>query len=620
MRHLVFSLALLSGLSTSNLNALPILYPSNWWVGMHHNRVEIMMHDSQADFSKTTVSVRYPGLRLHAIRRPSNSHYLFVEVSISAKAKPGVVPVMLTDGQQTRVVQWPLHPRRSGNGTTFARGISQEDFIYLIMPDRFSNGDPTNDKLPGLLDQTLNRDSIYHRHGGDLQGIIRHLDYLQELGVTALWMTPVIQNDMPSRTEHGYAFTNHYKIEPRLGGETAYLELSDALRKRGMKLVQDAVYNHVGSYHFTVLDPPMPDWLHQWPTFTNTTYKDQPLMDPYAAASDVRRMSDGWFVPTMPDLNQNNPHVANFLIQHAIWSVETWGVDAWRIDTYIYNDLPFMNTCNAALLKEYPKIGLFGETWVHGVANQAFFTQNKLSIPFKSNLPGVTDFQTNLYGISKALNEPFGWTEGVNRLYTTLSNDFLYAQPANNVNFLDNHDLSRFFTQVGENTDKMKVGIAWLLTCRGIPQWYYGTEILMKGNTWPADGWVRLDFPGGWPGDSKNAFTGSGLSDEEKNTQQLVRKLANFRKTCTAITHGKMTQYVPENGLYTYVRYHQNQVVACIMNTDTKGRDWSAANYPEHLRTQLTATDVVTEEILSLSRPITLPPMSMRVLLLNTQK
>ena len=598
----------------SPISAQPKLYPNNWWVNMKWNKVQILVHTDQASLATTQVKLTYAGVKLAKVNRLENNHYLALDLTIAPTAKPGDVKIQFTTNGSTQTVVWPLLSRRTGKGTTYAQGVTSEDFIYLLMPDRFSNGDPSNDRIAGLRDQTLNRDSIYHRHGGDLQGIINHLDYLQDLGVTSVWPTPVLQNDMPSRTEHGYAFTDHYTIEPRFGGAAAYLKFSDALHQRGMKLIQDAVYNHVGSYHFTVLDPPMKDWLHQWPSFTQTTYKDQSAMDPYAARKDSKLLFDGWFVPSMPDLNQNNPYVANFLIQHALWSVETFGVDGWRIDTYIYNDLPFMNRCNKALMDEYPKMTMFGETWVHGTLNQAYFADNNLNIPFKSNLPGVTDFQTNLYGIAKAVNEPFGWTEGVNKLYTTLSNDFVYKNPMRNVNFLDNHDMTRFFTQVNENLNKQKTGLMWLLTCRGIPQLYYGTEILMKGNTYPADGWVRLDFPGGWNGDGKNAFTGAGLTREEAEIQALTKKFANFRKKSSAIKTGKMMQYVPNNGLYVYFRYDQNQTVMCVMNTDTKERAIDFGAYDERTKGFSSGVDVLTDINLPFNAPLKIGAQSMMVM------
>ncbi|MCE3283198.1 MAG: alpha-amylase [Chitinophagaceae bacterium] len=565
---------------TAGLAQYAEVYPSNWWVGMKWNKVQLMLYNDYDEFNQETVRITYPGVKIEKVHKVENGSYIFVDVSIAATAKPGNVSIELISGGKAHVVSWPLKSRTPGKGTTFAQGINSSDFIYLLMPDRFSNGDPSNDRIEGMKDQTLDRDSIYHRHGGDFAGIINHLDYLKDLGVTALWMTPVIENDMPERTEHGYAFTNHYKIEPRFGGAKMYKMLGQELHKRGMKLVQDAVYNHVGVHHFTVTDPPMKDWLHQWPSFTQTTYKDQPLYDPYAAEVDKRKMLDGWFTRHMPDLNQDNPFVANYLIQHALWCVEEFGVDGWRIDTYPYNDLDFMNRCNKALMDEYPKMTMFGETWVHGVAAQAYFTRNKTNTAFKSNLPSVTDFQTNLYGIIPALTEKFGWTEGVNKLYSTLAGDYLYENPMNNVNFLDNHDKSRIYSVVNEDLDKQKMGIGWLLTTRGIPQMYYGTEVLMKGHTNP-DGWVRLDFPGGWKGDSKSAFTKDGLDDREIEAQEWTKKIANYRKSSSAIKTGKLMQYVPDDGLYVYFRYDGKQTVMCIMNTSDKAKTVEFSKYPE---------------------------------------
>jgi glycosidase len=571
------------------------VYPTNWWVGMKWNRVQLLIRGKDEGFNNEKVSINYPGITVTKIYKFTNGKYLAVDVTISPSAKPGTVNIQFDNNGKTNAVAWELKQRRKGNGTLYAQGVTSSDFIYLIMPDRFSDGDSTNDRIPGMRDQSLNRDSIFLRHGGDMEGIINHLDYLQSLGVTALWMTPVIENDMPNRTEHGYAFTNHYKIEPRLGGEEAYEKLSDALHKRGMKLIQDAVYNHVGLYNFLVQDSPAPDWLHQWPEFTQTNYKDQTLFDPYGAPSEKKKMSDGWFTTQMPDLNQSNPFVANFLIQHAIWSVEKFGVDGWRIDTYIYNDLNFMNRCNKAITDEYPHITMFGEAWVHGTANEAYFAENNISTPFKSNLQGITDFQCNFYGIVPALTENFGWTNGVNKLYETLSNDFLYKDPMRNVIFLDNHDLSRFFSVVGEDVQKQKIGIEWLLTSRGIPEMYYGTEILMKGITNP-DGWVRLDFPGGWRGDKKNAFTQEGLSRDEISVQELVKKVANYRKNSSAIKTGKMMQYIPVDGLYVYFRYDDKQTVMCVMNTDSTSKQIDFKKYPERTTGFLKAIDVIGDK------------------------
>ncbi len=591
------------------------LYPTNWWVGMKWNKVQVLVYGAYDGFNKETVHINYPGVKLLKTIALENGKYMALDIEVATNTKPGDVVIEFLQNGKGHTVKWPLEKRRTGNGITYAQGVNSTDLVYLLMPDRFSNGDESNDHIAGMLDQSLNRNKIYDRHGGDLQGVINHLDYLQKMGITTLWMTPVLENDQPNRTEHGYAFTDHYAIERRLGGAEKYLALSDALHKRGMKLIQDAVYNHVGSKHITFLDQPMKDWYHQWPKFTGTSYKDQPLFDPYAAKSDAKKTVDGWFTSEMPDLNQSNPYVANYLIQHAIWSVEKFGVDGWRIDTYIYNDLPFMNRCNKALTDEYPKMTMFGETWVHGTAAQAYFVENKIDVPFKSNLQGATDFQALMYGIQPALKQDFGWTEGVNKLYTTLSNDFLYKDANRNCVFLDNHDLTRILSDVGGDIEKVKTGIAWLLTTRGIPQLYYGTEVLMKGEKNPDDGNVRLDFPGGWKGDTKNAFTGDGLTEEEKDMQQYVTILANFRKKSSAITKGAFMQYVPDDGLYIYFRYDAKQTIMCVMNTSNKNKEVDFSNFTERTSGYKAGKNIVTG--VTVANKFTIPAKRMWILELS---
>ncbi len=580
------------------------VYPSNWWVGMKMNKIQLMIYGKNIS-SQTLVLSPYTGVKILKINKVENPNYLFIDLSIASNAKPGKLEFKNNSSTGPNSISFELKPRRAGNGTAFAQGVTSKDLIYLLMPDRFSNGDPSNDRIAGMRDQTLNRDSIYHRHGGDLQGVINHLDYLKDLGVTSVWMTPVIENDMPHRTEHGYAFTNHYKIERRFGGPEAYKKLSDELHKRGMKLIQDAVYNHVGLYHFTVQDPPMKDWLHQWPSYTQTNYKDQTVFDPHAAPSDIKQLADGWFTHMMPDMNQGNPYVANYLIQHAIWSVEEFGIDGWRIDTYVYNDLNFMNRCNKALMDEYPRLTMFGETWVHGVINQSYLCQNNLDIPFKSNLQATTDFQLLFYGIQPALNEAFGWTEGVNKLYTTAAQDVIYKDPMREVIFLGNHDLPRFFSVIKEDTTKYKMALAWLMTFRGIPQLYYGDEILMTGFTNP-DGNVRLDFKGGWAGDSENKFTKEGRTQSEDNIFQYLKRFANFRKNSSAITTGKLIQYFPIDGVYVYFRYDAKQTIMCVMNTNDQSSTIDLSRFTERVKGFTKAYDVATGVTFNLESTLTL--------------
>lgn len=569
-------------------------YPTNWWVGMKWNKVQLMIHGKNIA-NGNAYTLNYSGVKIEKINKVENPNYVFLDIFISPSAKPGIVKI-IDKNSKKNLVDFELKKRRTGNGTAFAQGITSKDFMYLIMPDRFSNGDTTNDRIAGLRDQSLNRDSVYERHGGDLKGIQNHLDYLQSLGVTTLWLNPVILNDMPNRTEHGYAFTDHYTIDPRIGGAKGYEDLINAAHAKKMKIIQDAVYNHVGLYHFTVQDMPMKSWLHQWPHYTNTTYKDQPLFDPHASEIDKKKMTDGWFTHQMPDLNQSNPYVANFLIQHAIWTVEEFGIDGWRIDTYAYNNLNFMNRCNKALMDEYPNITMFGETWVHGVINQSYFVQNNYNIPFKSNLQASTDFQT-LWGITDAMTKDFGWTDGVNNLYTTLAQDFVYKDPTREVIFLDNHDMARFFSVVGEDVTKYESALAWLLTCRGIPEIYYGDEIGLTGFTFPNDGHVRQDFPGGWKSDTSNKFSAKDRNERENNIWNYISTLANFRKTSSALTTGKMMQYVPEDGVYVYFRYDNKQTIMIVMNTAKELKNISPTNYSERTNGFSKMKNIITGEI-----------------------
>lgn len=595
MKKIILSICLAFILLNANAQYNPgyKCYPYCWWPGMKMNKIQLMLN-GDAIGNADSFAINYPGIKITKMTKAESNNYVFLDIVIAPTTKPGIVKIGTKNFRATEYIQFEIKQRRSGNGKTYAQGLTSRDFLYLIMPDRFSNGDLTNDRIAGMRDQSLNRDTVFNRHGGDLKGIQNHLGYLDSLGVTALWLNPVLENDMPERTEHGYAFTNHYVIDPRLGGDKAYKDLIDATHKRGMKITQDAVYNHVGSYHHTILDKPFADWVHIWPSYTNTSYKDQVLFDPYASQYEKKKMADGWFTPMMPDLNHNNPFVANFLIQHAVWTVEEYGIDGWRIDTYAYNDLEFMNRCNKALYDEYPNIFLFGETWVHGVPNQTYFVQNNYNLPYKSNLQSTTDFQT-LWGITDAMNKDFGWTEGVNRLYTTLAQDFIYKDASRQVIFLDNHDMARFYSTVNENMDKYLSSISWLLTSRGIPQWYYSSELATTGTTWPNDGHVRLDFPGGWEGDKENKFTINGRNQKDQAIYQHLATLANYRKTSPALTVGKFMQYVPDDGVYVYFRYTDKQTVMVVMNTAKDEKKVDPMKYAERTAGFTRYKDVISK-------------------------
>lgn len=581
------------------------VYPSGWWTGMKTNKVQLLIRGTDADLNTESISINYPGVKILKRYSFENGKYIALDIVISPDAKPGSVAIICKKGTIKNSIPWQLKPRRKGNGTLFAQGANSADFIYLAMPDRFSNGDESNDAYADMKDTASDRNNPFLRHGGDLQGIINHLDYLNELGVTALWLTPVVENDQPLTNEggtmrssyHGYGFTNPYKIDKRYGGNAGYKLMIDAAHNKGLKIIQDVVYNHVGNNHFLFVDPPAKDWFNQWPTYTNTSYKDQALVDPYASKSDFEKSVSGWFTPFLPDLNQRNPFVEKFLIQNAIWSVEEFGIDGWRIDTYFYSDRNFLNRCNKALLTEYPHISIFGETWVASVTEQAYFAANTINSNFKSNLPGVTDFQWT-YGALAGLNEEFGWSNGINKLYNTLIQDRLYKNPMNNVLFLDNHDFDRFYSVVGEDFNKYKMGITLLFTQRGLPQLYYGTEILMKNYKDPSDAEVRRDFPGGFKGDSADKFKASGRTSKENEAFNFVSTLANFRKNSSAIKTGKFMQYIPVDGLYIYFRYDEKQTVLCAVNTSSKEITVNLSDYAERTRGFNTARDIQTGNIM----------------------
>jgi neopullulanase len=579
------------------------IYPSHWFANMQHNNVQLILKGKDTSFWRYRFTITYPGVQKLRSYRFSNGKYVGLDIAIAKDTKPGDVKITGMRDGKTIEFTWKIKPRRTGRGESFAQGVTSKDFIYLIMPDRFSNGDPSNDSFTDLLDVSSNRNDILLRHGGDIKGVQNHLPYLKELGITTVWMTPVIENNMPLNKEsagmmsgyHGYWFTDHYKVDKRLGGNTAYQELSDALHANGMKLIQDAVYNHIGSQHWIAQEPPSPDWINQWKSYTGSNHRDEAVFGPYTSAKDKKQMLDGWFVPHLPDVNQRNPFVATFLIQHAIWSTEEFGVDGWRVDTYKYCDETFLNKINDELLKEYPKLTIFGEAWTNTATGSAYFTRNNMKVPFKHNAEGVTDFPLNS-AIMATLNQPFGWTEGVNKLYMTLAQDILYQQPLNNCIFLDNHDMDRFYSVAGENMNKFKQGIGLLLTLRGIPQLYYGTEILMKNFKNPSDAMVRLDYPGGFGGDAINKFDKKVRTPQEQEAFDFVSKLALFRKKSTALTTGKTMQYIPAEGVYVYFRYDEKQTIMCLINTSDASKKIMLSDYAERTKGFAKSMDVFSGE------------------------
>ncbi|MEY3324317.1 MAG: alpha-amylase family glycosyl hydrolase [Sediminibacterium sp.] len=606
---LFFALLLTFHMQGNSQNELAV-YPTHWWTGFKDTQLNLIIRgNSVGSFSSVITS--YPGVQIKNVRKVKSNNYLLVDLQIGPQAKPGQIEFSLRAANRTPVTfRYELKKRSTENGKSRVRGVNASDFIYLIMTDRFSNGDPSNDIVKSYRDTTSNRSDKFSRHGGDLKGVENQLSYLNELGVTTLWLTPVNENDMPLMSEwgnkvagyHGYWFTDHFQVDKRFGGNDAYQNLCKTAHSRGMKIIQDAIYNHIGSYHWIALDPPEDDWLNSSQGKNSPHHREEVFFDPYAAEQDKRQMLDGWFTPHLPDLNQRNRDVARFLIQYSIWATEEYGVDGWRVDTYKYNEEAFLNEINTCLLREFPSLTVFGESWVTSPLANAYFTRNNVKTPFAHNAEGMLDFQ-NCFAMISAAKEEAGWSTGVIKLYLTLAQDVLYADPMKNCIFLDNHDMDRVYSVLGEDWSKMRMVYNWLFTLRGMPQLYYGTEVLMKNFKVNTDATVREDFPGGWPNDTpgKNLFLKENRNVIQQSSFEYVSKLANFRKSSSALTQGRLMQYIPQSGVYVYFRYSAQQTIMVITNTGKEiiSPNWN--HYSERVKGYTKLHDVITGNVTTMN-------------------
>ena len=587
--------------------------PTFWWVGMKNPKLQLLVHATGIG-TKRSVSIDptspktgpYSGATIESVQPLENPDYLIVNLAVAPDAKPGkmILAFNTEPGKnkiKSRTISYELRARNTDPSRT--QGLTQADFIYMLMPDRFSNGDLKNDVVKSTRVNHIARDSMYARHGGDLKGIQNHFAYFKQLGVTAIWPTPVVENDMPKASYHGYAVTDCYKIDPRYGTNEEYVQFVKAAHADGLKVVQDIVHNHWGSYHHLFLDKPAADWFHAFPTFTRSNYNAFALNDPHGSARDYQLFNDGWFDTTMPDVNQGNPLVARYLIQNFLWWVESTGLDGYRIDTYPYSNPQFLMAWGKAIGEEYPKLALFGEAWEGTEAEQAFYAQNILPPVngFKSNLPGLLDFQIT-FAISDALKTENG---DLSKLYHALQADWLYVDATRNVPFLDNHDMSRFYSVIGEDFNKFKTGIAWLLTLRGTPQLYYGTEVLMKNFSDP-DGKVREDFPGGFMGDKTNYFV--SRPGQAGQAFDYVSKLANYRKAHPVLSSGKLMQFIPQDGVYTYFRYTDTECVMVIANNTKDEKTVDGARFAERTTGFTSGVEVVSGAAVSDLKTLRVPP------------
>lgn len=590
------------GLSTHGIN--PRVEPPFWWAGMQNPSLQIMVYAE--DISGADVLFECSGATVDYLIRTSNRNYLFINLTLHPHLKPGKYHMEFVNGGQTLFCyEYEFRERLKPSYSP----ITAQDAIYLIMPDRFANGNPDNDNVPGMREKA-NRKLPNGRHGGDLEGIRKNLGYIKDLGFTTLWINPVFENNMERYSYHGYSITDYYAVDPRLGTMDEYIALINDAHRQGMKVIKDMVLNHCGTGHWWMADLPAPDWIHQWPEFTRSNYRSSTLVDPYASKYDYVKMTKGWFDSSMPDLNQHNPLLATYLIQNTIWWIEQTGIDGIRMDTQPYPFKDFMAKWAKAVLTEYPGFFIVGEAWLNQTSMVSYYQGGAMNHDgYNSHLPSVFDFPLNV-ALLAAFNETDGWHQGMSRIYEVLTEDFLYADPGRLVTFLDNHDKNRFFSVVGEDIRKLKMALTVLMTTRGIPSVYYGTELLMTGWEQPEHGEIRKDFPGGWPGDKINAFESRGRTAQQNEIHNYIRQLLGLRREKPCLTQGKLTHFIPQDGIYLYFRHLPENAVMVVLNNNNTDKTLNLSRFDEVLGSYSTRIDLLTGSLLSQPDTLKIPAKS----------
>ena len=630
MKQLIFSISLLLSAMTMN-GAVKVnkIEPADWFVGMKNPSLQLMVYGK--DIKNSNVKVDYAGVRLDSVVRLDSPNYLLVYLNVGG-AKAGEMPLKFINGKSSFTMKYQLKNRAMEGDKRY--GFSNSDVLYMLMPDRFASGKNITKPLKGMNKYVVDRSMPSLRHGGDIEGIRQHLDYFNQLGITALWFTPVLENNSPDNngfsTYHGYATTDYYHVDPRFGTNAEYKALIDDAHKHGLKVVMDMIFNHCGFEHPWIADIPSADWFNtsEWlkekkldgrnpmtgfggndvkSKYLQTSYKLTPVLDPYASKIDLHETVDGWFVPSMPDLNQHNPHVIKYLIQNSEWWIETVGIDGIRMDTYPYADRKAMSLWMKTIDKEYPNFNTVGETWVTEPAYTAAWQKDSKLSDVNSYLKTVMDFSFYDKMNSAKNEETDDWWKGLNRVYNSFCYDYLYENPSNVMAFIENHDTDRFLGN-GKDTLALKQALSILLTVNRTPQLYYGTEVLMNGTKEKTDGNVRKDFPGGFAGDSHNAFTAEGRSEDENAMFNWVSKLLHWRQNNEVITKGKQIQFVPFKGVYVIARQYEGKTVLTILNGTSKDAIMPITRYAEVLGSNSSAKDVVTGNSVDISKDIKLQP------------
>jgi len=591
--------------------AITALEPPFWWAGMEDPNLQIMVRGESA--SAFDPHLDCPGLQLVESHRVDSPNYLFIDLELAPDLAPGPCDIRFrtADGAETTFT-YAFKARRPQSAAR--KGFSSADVLYLVMPDRFANGDPANDTVDGML-EPADRTNPDGRHGGDLQGVIDHLDYIADMGYTQVWLNPILENNEPQFSYHGYSTTDYYRVDPRFGDNNLYLELAEKARQRGIGIIMDLIPNHSGVSHWWVDDRPTTDWLNHG-KFVPTSHIREPLHDPHAAEIDRASFVDGWFVPSMPDLNQRNPFLAAYLIQNAIWWIEYADLSGIRVDTWSYADKDFLSDWTRRVMTEYPNFNVVGEEWNNNPGIIAYWQRGKARDDgYESHLPSLMDFPLQI-AIAPSLIADETWNSGIVVFYRALVADFLYANPSNLLVFADNHDMHRIYRQLEGDNELFRLAMALVLTTRGIPQVLYGTEILMDHPPDASHGVMRVDFPGGWPGDEVNGFTGDGLTDEAAAAQGFMRRLLNWRKTSRAVTNGQLTHYAPSNGIYIYFRHtdDNSERVMVAVNKNADDAEVVLDRFAESLYGANLGVDVLTGDLHGLGQSITIPGRAFLIL------
>ncbi len=604
MNKWILFLGLLSASLTAQVEKME---PPFWYVGMHNTDLQIMFYGKNIAQNSVEVS---NGIAIKNVQKTENANYLFVTID-TENLQAQELTFTFKNNNKTFSQQYNLKNRKKNSA--LRKGYDASDVIYLIMSDRFANGNPKNDS-DNSVSEKGNRSLPGGRHGGDIEGIIKNLDYIKELGATSVWATPLCEDNDETYSYHGYGQSDVYKIDPRYGTNEDYLRLSNELHQRGMKNIMDYVTNHWGWRHWMIKDLPSNDWVHQFPTFTQSNYRMTTQFDINASTVDAEHCMDGWFVKSMPDLNQSNPLLLNYLIQNAIWWIEYADLDGFRVDTFSYNDKAGISKWCRSILNEYPYFNIVGEVWMHDQAQMAYWQKDsKIGAiqSYNSNLPSVMDFTLH-DAVGNVFNEDeSSWDKGLIKVYDNFTNDFLYPNPNSIMTFLENHDTMRFNEIYKNDFKKYQLGMTLIATVRGIPQLYYGSEIGMSGNKDKSgDAAIRQDFPGGWNGDSNNAFTNSGRTSQQKQFFDFTSQLLQWRKTNDAVHFGKMKHYVPENNVYVYFRYTDTKSVMVMLNNSSKTQTIKTNRFQESIQNYTAGKEVLTGKTIDIKNEITIEAKS----------